>query len=57
MVHLLLSSIFLLGSFTSELFGDRLGTYGLAEYQIEGDGNCQVSFLYHVQNYLFICMK
>ena len=23
---------------------DRLGTYGLAEYQIEGDGNCQVCF-------------
>jgi hypothetical protein len=23
---------------------DRLGTYGLAEFQIEGDGNCQVYF-------------
>jgi hypothetical protein len=57
MVLLLLSSVFLLGSFTSELFGGRLGTYGLAEYQIEGDGNCQVSFLYHVQNCFFICMK
>lgn len=21
---------------------DRLGTYGLTEFQIEGDGNCQV---------------
>jgi hypothetical protein len=23
---------------------ERLGTYGLAEFQIEGDGNCQVYF-------------
>lgn len=23
---------------------DRLGNYGLAEFQIEGDGNCQVCF-------------
>jgi len=30
---------------------ERLGTYGLAEYQIEGDGNCQVSFLRAWQNY------
>ncbi|TVU32741.1 hypothetical protein EJB05_24497, partial [Eragrostis curvula] len=28
-------------SLLERFFGDRLGTYGLAEYQIEGDGNCQ----------------
>ena len=35
-------SFLMLSSFTIMGFFDRLGTYGLAESQIEGDGNCQV---------------
>jgi hypothetical protein len=27
-----------------ERLSERLGNYGLAEFQIEGDGNCQVCF-------------
>ena len=35
-------SFLMLSSFTIMGFFDRLGTYGLAESQIEGGGNCQV---------------
>jgi hypothetical protein len=49
-MFVLLSSAFFVLFFVRfiylKLFGDRLGTYGLAEYQIEGDGNCQVSMLH-----------
>nr|CAB3445725.1 unnamed protein product [Digitaria exilis] len=32
---------------------ERLGTYGLAEYQIEGDGNCQLKeFRKHYEGYV-----